>query len=29
MMPDGTADIERYLRFNEDVLRFLNMRVDG
>jgi len=29
MMPDGTADIERYLRFNENVLRFLNMRVDA
>ncbi len=28
MMPDGTSDVERYLRFNEDVLRFLNMRVD-
>ena len=28
MMPDGTEEMERYLRFNENVLRFLNMRAD-
>jgi small subunit ribosomal protein S6 len=26
MYPDGTDEVERYLRFNEDVLRFLMMR---
>ena len=29
MMPDGTEEMERYLRFNENVLRFLNMRADA
>ena len=29
MTPDGTDGIERYLRFNEDVLRFLNMRTNS
>ena len=29
MFPDGTDEVERYLRFNEDVLRFLIMRTDS
>lgn len=29
MLPDGTDEVERYLRFNENVLRFLNMRSDS
>ena len=29
MAPDGTDEMERYLRFNEDVLRFLNMRTNS
>ena len=29
MMPDGTEEVERYLRFNEDVLRFLMFRREG
>jgi small subunit ribosomal protein S6 len=29
MFPDGTDEVERYLRFNEDVLRFLMMRSDN
>ena len=29
MFPDGTDEVERYLRFNEDVLRFLMMRTDS
>jgi small subunit ribosomal protein S6 len=29
MFPDGTDEVERYLRFNEDVLRFLLMRSDS
>ncbi len=29
MFPDGTDEVERYLRFNEDVLRFLMMRSDS
>lgn len=29
MYPDGTDDVERYLRFNENVLRFLMMRSDS
>jgi small subunit ribosomal protein S6 len=29
MFPDGTDEVERYLRFNEDVMRFLIMRSDS
>lgn len=29
MFPDGTDEVERYLRFNEDVLRFLIMRAES
>jgi small subunit ribosomal protein S6 len=29
MFPDGTDEVERYLRFNEDVLRFLVLRTDS
>lgn len=28
MFPEGTEDVERYLRFNEEILRFLMMRSD-
>ena len=29
MMPDGTDEVERYLRFSEDVLRYLVLRQDA
>ncbi len=29
MLPDGTVEVERYLRLNEDVLRYLIFRKDA
>ena len=28
MEPEGTVELDRYLRFNEDVIRFLVLRTD-